>query len=64
MSVDGTGFGLDKTSLNLCIGEVFMQSLVSRRILRRFDPVVVLALAATIFATTATSLLGLFSRVR
>ena len=64
ISIVGTGFGLFKVSLNLSMGAVLTQSLVSRCMLSRFDPVLVLALAPRILATTATSLLGLLSRER
>ena len=63
-SVGGTGVGLDRMLLNLYSGQVFKLSLVSRKILSRFDPVLVFAFAPIIRAKTATSLLGLLSKDR
>ena len=64
MSVGGTCVGLDKMPLNLYRGDKCVQSLVSKKRFNRFDPVLVVAFAPTILATTATSLLGLFNKER
>ena len=47
--------GADNLSLNSYMGEVLVQSLVSKKMLSRLDPVLVLAFLPTIFATMATS---------